>query len=456
VGIDELLAKLPVQAEILRLEHALGRMERIPLRSSAELLTQLPPAYAAVMEELPQLTRYFNPIELITIDDVASVRKRFLRTREEPVFRYERSTAALRSTLAGRRLTLDAIEGALLELRARIDEPAEGVVAIVRSALLEKIDDELATIELVHGLEARDDRAVKRAFTKKYGSVDDATYEAARTIHRWSIAEEPKPSPHPLKRERMSAQAFADAVSWMLQRYEEHHRARTGTSIPAELKYRVVIDPKYSGIDVRDKSSEGPVIGIPPGARSVRQWLGLLRHEIDQHVRQSLNGRLMFGFGGGALKVDEETWYEGLAKHREIQFLRKMFGDDASPPLPYYVFAIRMADEGKSFVEVFETIRDLSSASSAWTAAYRVFRGHSDLKNEQRFGLAKDQAYLRGWILQAQLEARGLGHLNEAAISGLGGLERIARFDFGPDDLLFPDLDLTTRYFEEVMRPGRA
>ena len=61
--------------------------------------------------------------------------------------------------------------------------------------------------------------------------------------------------------------------------------------------------------------------------------LELLRHEIDQHVRQSLNGQLMFGFGGGALKIDEEVWYEGLAKRAEIEFMRDRFGDESEPSL---------------------------------------------------------------------------------------------------------------------------
>jgi len=106
-----------------------------------------------------------------------------------------------------------------------------------------------------------------------------------------------------------------------------------------------------------------------------------------------------------------------------------------------------------SFAEVFEVIRQRrNSEANAWITAYRVFRGHGDTSNQKSFGLPKDQAYLRGWMLQEELTARGLSHLNEAAVSKLGGIDRIARFDFGPDDLLLPDLDLATRWFEEVIR----
>jgi hypothetical protein len=55
-------------------------------------------------------------------------------------------------------------------------------------------------------------------------------------------------------------------------------------------------------------------------------------------------------------------------------------------------------------------------------------------------------------MLQRELDAQGLSHLNEAAVSRIDGIQRIARFDFGPEDLLFPDLNLTAQWFQEVVR----
>ncbi len=483
--IETLLSRLPTQTEILRLEQTLarGRGSRIPLVPLAEIEASLPPRHRRAMAEIPELTRFFNPVELLTIDDVAGVRSRFLAAaqagvRANPRFTYAQSTGTLASTLARHGLTIDAVEARLVALAAELREGGvEGIAGLVQSALLAKIDDDLATIELDRGLIARDDRAVKCAVAKKYGAgVDDDLLEAARVVYRYLVETrahekasapgcgriEPKLAAYMMSPARMSAAEFARAVEWMLARYYAHCEARTGRPVPAEARFRVVVDPRYSSIDVRDKSSEGPTIGIPAKDRSYKQYLELLCHEVDQHVRQSLNGSLMFGFGGGALRVDDETWYEGLAKHREIGFMRDMFGDESSPTLPYYTFAIRLADEGRTFVEVFEAIREMriaagseprTAAANAWSTAYRVFRGHSDTSNRASFGLPKDLAYLRGWMLHAQLEARGLSHLNEAAVSARDGLERIAQFEFGADELLLPDLGLAGRYFEEVLRP---
>ncbi len=213
---------------------------------------------------------------------------------------------------------------------------------------------------------------------------------------------------------------------------------------------------------MRDKSSEGAVIGIPNKERSYKDYLMLLRHEVDQHARQSLNGTLMFGFGGGALKIDDEVWYEGLAKFNDINFAKANFGDGSSPPLPYYTFAIKLAEEGKDFVEVFKTIRDMRMQAgqseemankNSWNQAYRVFRGHSDTSNPDGFAMPKDQAYLRGWMLQSQLAGQGLSYLNECAISKVDGLNTLAEFDFAKDDLLLPDLNLAQKYLHEVALP---
>lgn len=487
-NIVELLELLPVQTEIVRLERKLRRVEvvgRIRVPPLPELLERLPPALRSAMEEIPKLTRFLNPVELFTADDVAKKKDEFLEKAsrgilENPTFTYEQSTAALKRTLDAHGLDAGLIERRLRAIEAEIGAVSteDPLAKLVKRALLRKVADDLATLELYAGLVGKDDRRVKRAVVAKYGrGVDEPLFEAARIVYGYLVATEAHSAKkraklegrieadvaaYMAKSEQMTAEDFAGAVEWMLDRFYAHYEETTGRPFPEASKFRIDVSDKYSGIDVRDKSSEGPVIGIPAKARSYKQYLELLRHEIDCHVRQSFNGQLMLGFGGGALKVDEETWYEGLAKLHEIAFMREMFGDESSPALPYYTFAIRLAEEGKSFVQVFEAIREMrlaagnsdeKAAANAWNATYRVFRGHIDTANREAYALPKDQAYLRGWMLATQLEAGGLGYLNEAAISDLGGLELIAELDLGPKALLFPDLNLTDRYFDEVMKP---
>lgn len=488
--VGALLAKLPPQAEIRRIEAAQARADRIPFRPFDQMKADLPKAFVRTLERLPALTARFNPVELYTADDVAAKKDAFIEAyqageRVNPTFTYEKGAAALRASLAEDGTSPEQIEAELRKLRAEVAaEPAEpGLADTMKTVLLRKLDDDLSTLELLFGLEARDDAVIKRALETKYGrGVDASLYDAAKLVYAFLVenqahaskkkGEVAAPPPdmelpadlaaHLSKNESMSAAEFEGAVKWMLGRYYAMYEEKTGQRFPEDLKYTVEIDPKYSAIDVRDKSSEGPIIGIPDKPRSPKKYLELLRHEIDMHARQSLNGHFMFGFGGGALKMDEETWYEGLAKKADTDLMKEMFGDDTNPTMPYYPFAIRMAEEGKSFLEVFEAMLKLRleagsseklALSNAWNTAYRVFRGHVDTSNPHAYAMPKDQAYLRGWMLQNQLAARGLSHLNEAAIGPLDGPELLSRFDFGPDDLMFPDVNLTRAYFEEVLRP---
>jgi hypothetical protein len=487
-SIDGLLAQLPEQTEIKRILRVWARDEKITLRPLEELERNIPPLYHQAAEKIARLTRFFNPVELYTIDDPAGTKVAFLEAAAEgrlqnPKFTYRQSLTRLEETLAKNNTSLEVIEKELRDIQSALHKsprPASELEKVVRSALYSKLADDLATIELAHGLAAGDDTKVREAFSVKYGGrVDEALFGAARIVYGYLVetqahakkkrAEQFDKGKLPaeiasylVEPDKMSAGELKEAIEWMLAGYYRHYEEKTGREFPPDLKYRVVVSGQYSAIDVRDKSSEGPVIGLPEKPRSYKKHLELLRHEIDQHVRQSLNGRLMFGFGGGALKVDEETWYEGLAKHAEINFAREYFGDESEPSLPYFTFAIKMAEEGYSFVETFLAQRELrlaagngekTAAENAWNATYRAFRGHTDTSNAHRFALPKDQAYLRGWMLQSQLAERGLSHLNEAAIAQLDGLSLLARFDFSAKDLLFPDLNLTERWFEEVLSP---
>ncbi|MCB9651119.1 MAG: DUF1704 domain-containing protein [Deltaproteobacteria bacterium] len=494
-SIHALLAKLPLQTEVKRIMAAQAAPgPRIPYRPFEAMKADLPMPFVEALERLPALTARFNPVELYTADDVAALKERFLDDykagiRENPRFEYTQGVAKLRASLARDGTSPEAIKAELTELRAKIaaHPVAEGddLAGLMKQAVLRKLDDDLSTVLLLEGLEGREEGKVKAALTTKYGAgVDDALYDAAKVVFGYLVETQahasegkkakegeaapvqgnlpPALSAHLSKGESMSAAEFKDAVDWMLGRYYAAYEAKSGHAFPAALKYRVELDDSYSAIDVRDKSSDGPVIGIPDKARSPKKYLELLRHEIDMHARQSMNGHFMFGFAGGALKVDEETWYEGLAKHNEIELMREMFGDDSQPTMPYFTFAIRMAEEGKSFLEVFDAMAKLRMAagsseklalSNAWNATYRVFRGHIDTANPDAYAMPKDQAYLRGWMLQAQLSERGLSHLNEAGIGPLDGPELLSRFDFGPEDLMFPDVNLTQAWFEEVLRP---
>lgn len=490
--VDALLDQLPLQTEVKAvMRAAANNVGRIPYRAFEDMKADLPKAFVKTLDRLPQLTARFNPVELYTADNITAVKDDFIERyqageRFNPTLTYQEGTQNLRDSLKKDGTTPEKVKAELLTLRAEVAGQGlangDGLGEVMKKAILHKLDDDLSTLALLEGIEGKSDPKIKAALATKYGQgVDNALYDAAKVVFAFLVenqahaparkgADQPEPkgelppelARHLSKNETMTGAEFKDAVDWMLGRYYAMYEQKSGHAFPPELKYKVQLDARFSAIDVRDKSSDGPIIGIPDKPRSPKKYLELLRHEVDMHARQSLNGHFMFGFGGGALKVDEETWYEGLAKTADTELMMEMFGDNTNPTQPYYPFAIRMAEQGKSFIEVFEAMKTLRleagsseklALSNAWNTAYRVFRGHIDTSNPDAYAMPKDQAYLRGWMLQHQLAEHGLSHLNEAAIGPLDGPLTLSRFDFGPDDLMFPDVNLTRAYFEEVMRP---
>ncbi len=68
--------------------------------------------------------------------------------------------------------------------------------------------------------------------------------------------------------------------------------------------------------------------------------------------------------------------------------------------------------------------------------------------------MTKDISYLRGWLVDKQLCQLGYGHINEAAIMTCQrGLEFMAQFDVSEKDLPYPYKDVTTKYWEQVLKP---
>src|SRR5262249_1531491 len=157
-------------------------------RSLDEMKAKLPPVFVETMDEIASLTRHLNPVELYTADDLSRVKSRFLDRAsdgraENPKFTYDSALARVRTTLAENGTPPAEIEKRPHELRhgvlaQRIGAKDE-LARVARLILLRKIQDDLATIQLAHGLQQGDDKLVKSAFATKYGhGVDQALLEA--------------------------------------------------------------------------------------------------------------------------------------------------------------------------------------------------------------------------------------------------------------------------------------
>ena len=184
--------------------------------------------------------------------------------------------------------------------------------------------------------------------------------------------------------------------------------------------WNCVIDPNITNaIDARDKTKSGQSLLVIPATKIVDgvALANLIGHEIESHIRGSENSRSIFKelLAGTPLlplvrllaKSDNEVFYEGVAKMRDVET-----NGDASLPHPYYVIAASLAREGYDFRYVANTVYafKLSAGASkkeaidfAWNIARRIFRGCTNTKCG--FANTKDIGYFMGYQIAKETRA---------------------------------------------------
>lgn len=457
--------------------------EKLPIPS----LEEIPLELRQTAESVATISDTWNPVEIFTADSSSlnTEKKKFLEAYDNgetynPQFTYSYAQSL---DLADQRTALTQ------QLRRlRQFAPGNRHQRLFRTALYFKIKDDLATCDLVDGLKTKNEKKIARAMKQKYPGTDQAILEAATTTYNHLLlgtdneTTTSRNGNYPLtpeeqdflKNREFSDAEIAKAFEWALDQYGILRSKENPQG------FQVKIDKEATAIDVRDKSKDGPTVFIPAG-RTVKadKALEYIGHEIEGHARQSINGERTFLLGGGRLKVDNEMLYEGLGKRYDERFRRKFFGTSSGEPLPYYTFAIASAENGASFYEIFAQQMDLrlrarlkigldqslpdrqhidpailtATKDNAWTTTYRVMRGHTDTSNKSKFAMAKDLSYLRGWLIDKQLENNGLGFLNEEGVIASGGLQLLAELKLSQDQLPLPFKDVTTKYWEEVLKP---
>lgn len=440
----------------------------------------LPYVLLELAEQIAELTGSWNPVEIFTPDNTKVEKAKFIEaftsnsvynphfiyTYAEN-FEYNDSQKSLR----------------LLLSRVRSFTPQTRVERLAKIALYFKILDDLATCELVEGIQKKDEGKIGRALEQKYPKTNQALLNIARESYAEKVldikvrgAEQQglltRGEMKFLLDKQFDAAKIKEAFTWALDQYG---MLSSGNDI---LGFSVVIDEKATAIDVRDKSINGPTIFIPAEHKvNGINLIKLIGHEIEGHARQSVNGKRLFFIGGGALKVDNEILYEGLAKRYDDILSKKLFGTSEGVPLPYYTFAVYAAEVGKSFYDIFhdqvnirlrvainkqfsdnlpaltEIEQKIVSEviNSSWATTYRVMRGHTDTTNPYKFAMAKDLAYLLGYITDKQLVESGVGYVNEAAIIASGGLQLLAEFELEEDYLPLSYQDVATKYCRKVL-----
>lgn len=413
---------------------------------------------AGIIAELEALTSSWNPVMLYTatLESREREKTRFVAGLEsgrviEPSFDYD---AVQSFDSHGSRVLLQTLHERMSAFRA-----TTSLEELTRTAIILKIEDDLATCDIAEGIQTKNDTLTKRGLTRKYPSTDPLLVREARRLYTAECTPVAATLGSLTDAERamllsrtFDATGVKHAYEWALSQYD--------LLAPANPRgFRVIIDPQVTAIDVRDKCEGGPTIVIPADEQQdARELLGLIAHEIEAHARQAANGLTLFPMGS-AFRTDDETLYEGLAMRQEKAFITRYFGRSDDPESPLYVLAVALAEQGKSFSEIFldqETLwarlDPTTARDRAWRTTYRVMRGHTDMRNTEGFAMAKDLAYLRGQIMDQKLQRLGMGILNESAIVSTTGLPLLSRFDIHEEDLPYPYKDVASAYLHMILR----
>lgn len=515
MSTNELASRLQLHPEIAKAQKISEKQEKLSIPTPEQYSEELKRILQIATEISPYTSR-INPITLLTVDDVVGTKKAFLANpTENPTFTYQKSVGELKSAIGGN------IEQVLKKLNEAMHallliRPQRGTIdQVARFVLGEIIRDHTAALYMAQGLETNDEQLVKKSLGRMYGSglSPETVANAEAFFEAMLVPDDPKVEggviPKDIAKDVVEltrsnkltndeagwnalqqmreedpkkaslyadAEQVAAAFSWALEQYYQAYEQKYQRPLDEKHKYKIVVTEKASSIDVQEKSPSGKVIVIPKyRIMTLETLLLLIEHEIEAHARQGLNGSSdrLGGLGGGALKISDEVLMEGLALVGEERVETQLLGKspEMSESRLFYIFAEKLALEGKSFIEVFNAIKDrviqLETArgkdvaamekkilEKAWLPTYRAFRGHLDTSNANGFASLKDRAYFEGYLMAKQLEEQGIAYLNEAAIPQEKALSLMARLDLNPEANDFQRMNLAERYYREVIGPN--
>lgn len=471
-------------------ENYIRKSAEIPHKIPLSEINYLPSYLFEIADELKEVSGTWEPVSFYTATNMREEKVRFLISFKNndvynPNFDYRNADIP----------DFDGKQEKIRDLLHHVRNPETGrrLERLAHVALYFKLKDDLATLELVEGLKNRDEEKIKAAMKTKYpglkrpdGAQDEFLINLARQSYEYHTskeAAEQAKSKAALSLEeikfleepnRFGAEEIKDAIFWMLAQYGI---LKTPDNPDG---FDVIVNDTTTSISVVDKRPGGPAVLVPQERKmDGKTLLYTIAHEVEGHAIQSVNGQRLFGgFGGGPLKIDDETLYEGLGMRYQTRVLQELFGEETPIPLPFYTYAVAAAEKGESFYEIFcqqvdmrlhqslkirpdmplpepvevETKIYEKALDDAWLTTYRVMRGHTDTTNRERFAMAKDLAYLRGWAIDGQLIQNGAGYLNDSGIIASGALQLLAELDIKEEDLPIKYRNLAPEYWHKVLK----
>lgn len=387
---------------------------KIPL---TELREYYIPALWTVLDELGEIAQRMNVVEMVTPLNHHIERQKWLENAAcgrwtNPHFKYD---TRLLKTVADAYLPLKWVVGRAQSLRTQLSNDPVGQVLC--EMVEHRIREVNATIDMARGILKEDDTQTETAIQQIFGQPCQAAIDMAHNYVEQLAKDEgydQEDSAHLADlRGRLQALTFDEKG---IRRYFIYmaKRCSMAQSRPVE------IDERTTAIDVRDRSSKGPVVSIPTDRRITGlQLVTTIGHEVLCHWRDSERAAAVLPLlGGGALKTADEVLYEGHATQTDYHALLALGDRAPQQQKPFYISAIDLAQQGYNFAAmapvIFNMVRptkstDAAALRSTWLTCYRVLRGSTDINNHHaHYALTKDRAYFEGRILADELHAQHL------------------------------------------------
>lgn len=302
-----------------------------------------------------------------------------------------------------------------------------------KKMLLKVLDDMFLTARIAKSILEGEDELTKMYVSKKY-DFSLLSYDKNADLSSEAVPEKPKNFSS--QKSTYGAEDIASAFQFAQELYG--------------FKWPIVVSDTAVAIDVRDKSNDGQCIVVPSSRKTnADKLLRLIGHEIESHIRSSMNGAELFGYGGLGLKTDNEVLYEGLAMLSDCDFDLWSKGCYAGP-LIWYLEAIEFALAKHSFAETAEIIfrkRDANHEKNALEKAFnttlRVYRGITNCENPSGYAFMKDAGYFIGYSVAKQLRELEYGWLLELGSFDPSQLLLIAKtFRLSPSVTKYQRIDL--------------
>lgn len=367
----------------------------------------------ALANSLAHIMLQLNPVEFVTPTNLQQEKETWIAAAQGGIFGNPRFTYDFDLLTGATNRYLDP----LTEVRKNYDSNLRvfsPIDEVIKDILLGRIDDAILTVKMAQSILDHDDRETSSLSRQKYGQPGSDVIATAMIMAETKenfLGDFPS---------RFTAEEIATLKAMSFNAEQIKYWFERAMSIYDIHNWNITISDDVSAIDVRDKTASGtPTVFIPTSRRvDGLKLLELIGHEINCHLLDSTNANaLLRGLIQNnpcllplipvMAKSDDELLYEAHAKLSDVSV-----NGTSAIPKPYYVVAQNLARKGKNFSEVAYAIYELQErttnkkpkalATSAWTVAYRVFRGCTNPEKPNGYVFWKDYAYLGGYLFMRQ------------------------------------------------------